>query len=166
MKRLSAVVLLALVCSLFCVPAQAQITQNPNSTQLYYITTITAPAAGKSYANSQLDTLPQPTTAGVSTGYKLGGASAISLTITPLDSMAADVYVDYKLRSSTTWVTAYADSVITSSNTGTKSEIIIRSSTLDRLGKIDCDLRVRVAHRSAGSGTTTKTYIAILNWKS
>jgi len=162
MKRLSTVVLLALVLSVLCVPAQAQITMNPNSNQTLYIYTLTS---AKSYANSQIDTLPQPTTAGVSTGLRLGGASFCSLTLTPLDSMKTDVYVDYKLRGSTTWTESYADSLITTSNTGTKSEIIIRSTTLDRLGKLDCDLRVRLSHRSAGAGTTTKTYTAVINWK-
>lgn len=162
MKRSSVVVLFVLASLLVMVPAQAQITMNPNSNPTYYIYTLNS---AKSYANSQLDTLPQPTAAGVSTGLKLGGASFVSLTLTPLDSMAADVYVDYKLRGSTTWTQAYADSLITTTDTGTKSEIVIRSTTLDRLGKIDCELRIRVVHRAAGAGTTTETYAAVISWK-
>ncbi len=108
-------------------------------------------AISGTYANSEADT-------GTVAGQNVAGARLLSLVISCSDSMAADVYIFYKTNG--TWTTKITDSLVTTSNTGTTKEYIIRSGAADNLAGIYFPVRVRVAGRASGNGVTSPTYWA------
>lgn len=165
MKTVASIVLAVLILLVVAAPAvQAQQTQNPSQIPPYF----TYPyATSKQYANSQTDTLPQPTGAGVSTGIKLAATNLLSFTIVSGDSVTADVYADYRVRGSATWTQILADSII--GTTATIKEFPLRTATVDKIGGIDGDIRWRIAYRAAGNGNggapTNKKYSHRVSYK-
>jgi hypothetical protein len=142
-------------------PAAAQLQVNPNNMQFYYFYPL---ATTKTYANSQIDTLPSP--AASATTVKVGGASFLTFNIVALDSIKADVYIDYRIVGVAAWTT-YTDSLISTVDAGvTSKEYLLRTQKTDNiLEGMLAELRVRIACRAAGCGTTTATYTAKFLWK-
>jgi hypothetical protein len=166
MKRSLFTVLLFVLIALAVVPpAIAQNNENPANYALYNYYTL---ASGKSYANNQTDTLPQPPAAtGISVGTKLGGASRLSLQITPLDSMYSVVYVDEKI--GTKWTNILQDSVLTATADSVK-EFVIRSTTIEKTAKTGGTYRMRLncpAWHTQGlpDATDNPTYTVKWLWK-
>lgn len=112
-------------------------------------------ASNKTYAADQADT---------SRAFQLGSYSIVSLYYVTKDSAEADVYVDTKPTDGTSWTNAYADSVKTTSNTGTIQEIQIRNNTVERATGFG-DYRVRTEFRSTGQGTSTAKYTAEIRYR-
>lgn len=169
MKKIAVSLFIILVAVAFLAPPlQAQQYQDPSRipANFYYPAT-----SSKTFAASQTDTLPQPTAAGVSTGYKLCASNLLSFVLAVNDSSQADIYVDHRPVGSATWTQTYVDSIIvtdtTSTSTGTK-EIAVRTSAVDRLGKCTGEFRIRIAWRAAGIAVRDSkdlTYSVRLDWK-
>ena len=159
------VMLVALIALAFVPPAGAQTNQNPANYALYNYYTL---ASGKTYANNQTDTLPQPPAAtGTRVGTKLGGASFLVLQITPLDSMYAVVYVDEYV--GTKWTNILQDSVVTATVDSVK-EFPIRTNLIERSQRLSAKYSVRIvcpAWRTQGvtNGVKSATYTARWLWK-
>jgi hypothetical protein len=138
----------------------AQIEMNANQNPMYYTHTL---ANSKDFAASQIDTLPSPS-ASASTVI-IGGARQISLSLSVTDTSAIDVYVDYRVRGTTTWTNALTDSLITQSAAGTKREYVLRNATTEKLPGTDIEIRTRIAFRASGVGVDgTRKYTARLNY--
>lgn len=160
MKQISILALLV-VALLFCTQsATAQTAFNPQGQRLFYTHTL---AAGKTYANSQTDTLPSPS-ATVS-AVALGGASAITLSLSTTDSVAADIYVGYRVRGTTSWTVGVTDSLVSTVDAGVKQEYIIRTNKTDNAEGLDLEFQVRIAFRASKNGVTAPAYRATFNWK-
>jgi hypothetical protein len=143
--------------------AFGQTTYNPNSTSLFYTTTL---ASGSSYEASQLDTLPSPEAA--SPYLRIGGAKGISLTVTLNDTGNVVIAFQTRVRGSTSWteLDVAAGDTVTYANTATyKKEIQLRGPTLDRLGCIDCEFRIVNRWEASGQGVTTPTYVEKVNYE-
>ena len=169
MRKL-AVLMVALlaVVALLAPAAQAQTQIDPSRIPAYFFYPLTA---GKTYALSQRDTFPQPTSAGVSTGIKLAGAFLLTATITVADSGVADVYCDYRVKGCVTWTVALTDSIKSTDTLGTTTgvkEFGLRTNSVDKFAAIDGDFRIRVAWRATGQAaraSAVRTYSLRLNWK-
>ena len=136
-----------------CKEAPAQQKNDVNKTAYFY-----QPVISKTYVNSQRDT---------SGTFKVGGASLSTFTITVQDSAAADIYVDTRENSGTTWGNVVTDSIITTNNAGNTAspkEIILRNAVTDNILGISKTARIRVAFRALYNGVTSASYSVILNW--
>lgn len=162
MKRV-AVFLIAVLAILVSLPdpgnAQTSATPTLNGTLYKYVL-----ASAKTYANSQTDTLPQPTTAGTVVTFR-GAPSFASLVMEPADSAVADVYLDGRAIGMTTFTVLVTDSIKGASTLIPTKEWILRNHATDNLIGLDLEYRVRIAWRSAGNGTTTPTYTLKFMWK-
>jgi len=166
MKRIIFTALLIVLMVLaFVPPAIGQSNENPANYALYNYYTL---VSGKSYANSQTDTLPQPPAAtGTSVGTKIGGASFLALQITPLDSMYSVIYVDEYVGKH--WTNIFQDSVLTASADSVK-EFPIRTRTVEKTTKLGGTYRVRIkcpAWHTQGlpDATDNPTYTLRWLWK-
>lgn len=70
------------------------------------------------------------------------------------DSAAFDIYFDGRNNLITAVTTTYADSLVTTSNTGSQTSTVIKSTTLNRLPN-ETQVRMRVIARNTGQGTTS-----------
>ena len=169
MKKIALLLLVLLVAvAIFTPQVQAQQYQDPARipASFYY------PATSlKAYAVSQTDTIPQPTSAGVSTGFKLCASNLVSFTMGVNDSAKADVYADYRPHGSATWTAVLTDSIIVTDTTDTSTgvkEFVLRTATVDKFAGLGGDFRIRVAWRALGIAARASkdlTYSVILIWK-
>lgn len=104
----------------------------------------------RSFVNSQTDTLGGGTLIS-SAPRKIGGAKLASIVISVTDTCAADIYVEKRLRGTSAWSAVLTDSLIVEATTG-KQEYMLRDSDTDNLDCIDCETRIRIAHRASGNG--------------
>jgi hypothetical protein len=158
MKHFYFIATLMLICSMAISQPQRQ---DPNKVPPSFYHQV---ESGRAYTNSQTDTLGGGTAIAMAP-LQLGGSNLASIVITVADSCAADVYVDTRVRGTSSWTNVVADSLITTSNTGTKKEFLLRTSTVDKLSCVDCDIRIRIAHRATKNGTTSATRSTQAIWK-
>ena len=159
MKR---ILIVALVCALVLGAslAGAQTRENPNaqtSPYFYY-----ALATDKAYTPSQNDTLPGAT---AGTGTKgLCSARLLSLWASANDTIAADIYVQRKNRSDTTWTTVHTDSLVyLGRNIG--KEYSLRSGATEKFAGIEGALRVVFVTRAWNTAMVgTRKYSLRFNW--
>ena len=155
MKHLSLISILILALAVLFMgvePALAQKVLNPAKVVTYY----TFPAStAKSYSHSFIDT---------TSGANFGGASLLSMTYTYTDTMNATVYLDYKIRGTSSWTLAYTDSV--KATAAGKSEIYFRlPGATSRVGGVDRSVRIRTAQMTTSKYDTSATFTNIWNWK-
>ncbi len=91
----------------------------------------------------------------------IAGSNLLSLTVTPADTAALDIVVQYKRNG--TWETILTDSLVTASGTGTTQEFWIRSKGTDLIDGIYFPLRVIISARATGNGVTSPMFGAA--WK-
>jgi hypothetical protein len=157
-KIVYAILLAACFLSFAPVEAVAQDYNDPNNLPGWWVWSAT-PSNNKAY-RGKIDT---------STQINLGGMSTISLLVKCTDTMKTTVYVDYLQTGRTTWSAGYQDSVIAEKDT--VQEILIRSSTLNRIPSFASKLRTRFVHHAATpEGTpsdydSTTTYTQVWIWK-
>ena len=139
-------IVLAAILVLAAQPASAQFVV-PNSSATFF--------SAESYANSATDTSDGFGRTGATT-VSVSEFGAVKLWLEWNDSVAVDIYVDY-YRGAGTYKGTYTDSVI-STTEGKVRGIILRSrgSGTDLIPGAT-RFRVRLAYRSAGNGTPSKT---------
>lgn len=155
MKRFIHIVPALIVFLMLGSIAQGQQRRSIGGENLYYRHML---ATDSTYTASSNDTLPLA-------GIRAGGASFASVTVLVRDSAKFDVYGQYAIIGTTTWTTAYTDSLINTTNAGTRKEFFLRSTTVSSLGGLDVLWRWIVAPRGTGQGVSSPTYDAWLNWK-
>lgn len=162
MKRI-AVFLIAALAVLVSLPdlGKAQTSATPSLNNTLYSYTL---ASSKTYANSQTDTLPQPTSTGTVVTFR-GAPSFAALVMQPADSAVADVYVDGRAIGMTTFTVLLTDSIKGASTLIPTKEWVLRNTTTEKLISLYQEYRVRIAWRSAGNGVTTPTYALKFMWK-
>lgn len=162
MKRI-AVFLIAALAVLVSLPdlGNAQTSATPSLNNTLYSYTL---ASSKTYANSQTDTLPQPTSTGTVVTFR-GAPSLASLVMQPADSAVADVYVDARPIGMTTFTAVLTDSIKGAASLIPTKEWLLRTHTAESLGGLYQEYRVRIAWRAAGNGVTTPTYTLKFMWK-
>lgn len=153
MKTIIAIIFAIAALFALAPPSQAQSRQNPNTVAPFFYYNVTS---GATYADSQTDT---------SAAYRLGAAKLLSLEFFAYDTVAADIYVDYRPWGGSAWTQILADSLVDTVNTGTMKEIPLRTAAVDSIGYVSGDLRTRVAFRSSKNGVTSPTYTERWIWK-
>lgn len=113
----------------------------------------------KAYANSQTDTLPSG-----SGFYDFGAFGRLDILLHSRDSAAADVYFDTRPYDGSWTNSVYADSLVTTTNTGTYKLIALRNATADNVPGVLRQMRMRVVWRAAGNGVTSGTYDATFGY--
>jgi hypothetical protein len=164
MKRLILTLAIAMLSlAIGSMTALSQKAYPPNSTNLYFTYSL---ATAKTYAASQLDTLPSPE---ASVPYlRIAGSPILSVTTLLNDTGNVVVGFQKRIRGVTTWtdIDVAAGDTVVLDGTGTyRKEIVLRSATVDRLGCFDCEFRIINAWESSGQGKTTPTYTQTVNYK-
>lgn len=110
------------------------------------------------YYNSAIDTAPQPSTAGVSTGYIIGPYPYVTLRVYITDSSSAVYHFDYRANGNSAWTTATATSQDTITSVkwpiATASHyfnIVLRDATTDRIPGVSTQFRIRAAWAASGN---------------
>ena len=147
-------ILIALIL-LVVVPGFAQTIKGGNQSYEFNRGTLV-----KSYTN--FTAASDDTTGYVGGGTVLGadvlGASEVYLITATTDSAAVDVTFQGKNSFVTSFTASYADSVVTTSNTGATSVITLKSPTLNRLAGCT-EFKIANIFRATGQGTTAgRTY--------
>jgi hypothetical protein len=104
------------------------------------------------YTNSTVDTVPQPTAAGVALAVRAAPYRLVTAVVFTTDSVAADVVFKYRIRGSATWTTALTDTLV-GLTTSNYREYKLRTGATDNLGGIDGDVLCIITHRATLNGT-------------
>jgi len=157
MKKSAVLVFLVFaLCTLAQLEAQTRF--NPNSQKLYY--THSLDSVSTAYVTNTKDT---------SLVITVGGASAITFTVTVADTALMDYFVDYKVvGTNTSWNVGLTDSLINngaSSNSGLTKEFPFRSPGTEKYAGLVYQIRTRKNWRNVTQGVTSATFTEKLNYK-
>jgi len=90
---------------------------------------------------------------------RIGQAREVVLLARWTDSLTADLTFTMRNASITGHTTTYADSIISTSNTGGYKAIVFKDAATNLMAGGYDELKVQTVHRAAGAGTTASRYL-------